>query len=68
MHPLAAIGLVLLTGIGWTVTVLTLLVVLAKSRQPPAAEARDNPLSDPGAPLAVSEQRLGSHSSSYDRR
>ena len=38
MHPLAAIGLVFLTGLAWMVTVLTLLIALAKDR-PPRAEA-----------------------------
>ncbi len=32
MHPLAAIGLVFLTGLAWILTVLTLLVSLAKTR------------------------------------
>ncbi|MGM9473481.1 hypothetical protein ACS5PJ_15940 [Pseudarthrobacter sp. YS3] len=37
MHPLAAIGLVLLAALAWTVTVLTLLIVLAKARRRPPA-------------------------------
>ncbi|MFC9772562.1 MULTISPECIES: hypothetical protein [unclassified Pseudarthrobacter] len=68
MHPLAGISLVLLTGIAWTVTVLTLLVVLAKSRRPPATESRDAPPSDPVASLVAMEGRPGRPSSSYDRR
>jgi hypothetical protein len=33
MHPLAAMGLVFLTGLAWMVTVLTLLIALAKHRR-----------------------------------
>jgi hypothetical protein len=38
MHPLAAIGLVFLTGLAWTVTVLTLLIALARSRRRPSVD------------------------------
>lgn len=40
MHPLAAIALVFLTGLAWTVTVLTLLIALAKDRPRARAEGR----------------------------
>lgn len=40
MHPLVAIGLVFLTAIAWTGTILTLLVALAKARRRPLTEAR----------------------------
>ncbi|WP_171027406.1 hypothetical protein [Pseudarthrobacter sp. NamE2] len=40
MHPLVAIGLVFLTGLAWTVTVLTLLIALAKDRRRPQTEVR----------------------------
>lgn len=40
MHPLAAIALVFLTGLTWMVTILTLLIALAKARRPPRAEVR----------------------------
>lgn len=40
MHPLWAIGLVFLTGLAWTVTILTLLIALAKARRRPPAEVR----------------------------
>ena len=33
MHPLAAIGLVFLTGLAWMVTILTLLIALSKDRR-----------------------------------
>jgi hypothetical protein len=41
MHPLAAIGLVFLTGLGWMATILTLLVALtrAKAKRPPLTGA-----------------------------
>ena len=39
MHPLVAIGLVFLTGLAWMVTVLTLLIALAKDRRRPRTEA-----------------------------
>ena len=32
MHPLAAIGLVFLTGLGWMATILILLVALARAK------------------------------------
>ncbi|QDG89052.1 hypothetical protein [Pseudarthrobacter sp. NIBRBAC000502770] len=32
MHPLAAIGLVFLTGLGWMATTLILLVALARAK------------------------------------
>lgn len=40
MHPLAAIGLVFLTGLAWMVTVLTLLIALAKDRRRTTTEVR----------------------------
>jgi hypothetical protein len=40
MHPLVAIGLVFLAAIAWTVTVLTMLIVLVKARRRPAAGVR----------------------------
>ncbi|WPU11147.1 hypothetical protein [Pseudarthrobacter oxydans] len=40
MHPLAAIGLVFLTGLAWMVTTLALLIALAKPRRQPPAEIR----------------------------
>jgi hypothetical protein len=40
MHPLVAIGLVFLAAIAWTVTVLTMLIVLVKARRRPPAEVR----------------------------
>lgn len=40
MHPLAAVGLVFLTGLAWMVTILTLLIALAKARRRPPAEIR----------------------------
>ena len=36
MHPLAAIVLVILTGLAWLGTTITLLVSLAKARRQPA--------------------------------
>jgi hypothetical protein len=38
MHPLVAIGLVFLAAIAWTVTILTMLIVLVKARRRPPAE------------------------------
>ena len=40
MHPLVAIGLVFLTAIAWTITILTMLIVLVKDRRRPPAEVR----------------------------
>ena len=40
MHPLVAIGLVFLAAIAWTVTILTMLIVLVKARRRPPAEVR----------------------------
>ncbi|WP_181037614.1 hypothetical protein [Arthrobacter sp. ZGTC412] len=40
MHPLVAIGLVFLAAIAWTVTILTMLIVLVKARRRPRAEVR----------------------------
>ncbi|MCD5344049.1 hypothetical protein LR392_17615 [Arthrobacter sp. AK04] len=40
MHPLVAIGLVFLTAIAWTVTILTMLIVLVKARRRPPAEVK----------------------------
>ncbi|MDQ0869536.1 hypothetical protein QFZ70_002009 [Arthrobacter sp. V1I9] len=33
MHPLVAIGLVFLAAVAWTVTILTMLIVLVKARR-----------------------------------
>lgn len=38
MHPLVAIGLVFLAAIAWTVTILTMLIVLVKARRRPPAD------------------------------
>jgi hypothetical protein len=38
MHPLVAIALVFLAAIAWTVTILTMLIVLVKARRRPSAE------------------------------
>jgi hypothetical protein len=38
MHPLVAICLVFLAAIAWTVTVLTMLIVLVKARRRPPAQ------------------------------
>ena len=54
MHPLVAIGLVLLTAIAWTVTILTMLIVLVKDRRRPPAEVRH---SLQGAEIQSSEER-----------
>jgi hypothetical protein len=40
MHPLVAIGLVFLAAIAWTVTVMTMLIVVVKAQRRPPAEAR----------------------------
>jgi hypothetical protein len=40
MHPLVAIGLVFLAAIAWTVTILTMLIVLVKARRRPPGEVR----------------------------
>jgi hypothetical protein len=40
MHPLVAIGLVFLAAIAWTVTILTMLIVLVKARRRPPAEVK----------------------------
>jgi hypothetical protein len=42
MHPLAAIALVFLSGLAWMVTVLTLLIALAKDRQRTPTEVRSD--------------------------
>ena len=51
MHPLAAIGLVFLTGLAWTVTVLTLLIAFAGARGRSTDEGRSQEIqsSDEGA-------------------
>ncbi|WP_165976905.1 hypothetical protein [Arthrobacter nitrophenolicus] len=50
MHPLAAIGLVFLTGLAWTVTVLTLLIALARARRrTDEGQSRESQSSDEGA-------------------
>jgi hypothetical protein len=46
MHPLAAIGLVFLTGLVWMATFLTLLIVLAKDRRRPPAETQKEVIPD----------------------
>lgn len=38
MHPLVGIALVFLAAIAWTVTVLTVLIVVVKARRRPPAE------------------------------
>lgn len=43
MHPLAAIGLVFLTGLAWMVTVVTMLVSLAKAKGRAMPEAGSSP-------------------------
>jgi hypothetical protein len=40
MHPFVAVGLVFLAAIAWMVTILTMLIVLAKARRQPPAEVR----------------------------
>jgi hypothetical protein len=40
MHPLVAIGLVLLASIAWMGTILTVLVAAVKARRQPLAEVR----------------------------
>ncbi len=40
MHPLAAIVLVILTGLAWLGTTITLLVSLAKARRQPPSRAQ----------------------------
>lgn len=54
MHPLAAIGLVLLTGLAWMVTVLALLIALAKDRRRTLTEVRR---ADQGVEAQTSEGR-----------
>ena len=42
MHPLLGIALVILAAIAWTVTILTMLIVLVKAqRRPPADVTRE---------------------------
>ncbi|MFC0483218.1 hypothetical protein [Pseudarthrobacter scleromae] len=40
MHPLVGIGLVFLAAIAWSVTILTMLIVLVKARRRPPAHVR----------------------------
>jgi hypothetical protein len=40
MHPLVAIGLVFLAAIAWTVTILTMLIVVVKARRQPPVQVR----------------------------
>ena len=40
MHPLLAIGLVFFAATAWTVTILTMLIILVKARRRPPAEVR----------------------------
>ena len=54
MHPLVAIGLVFLAAIAWTVTILTMLIVLVKDRRRPPAEVRH---ALQGAEIQSSEER-----------
>ncbi|WP_285314525.1 hypothetical protein [Pseudarthrobacter sp. fls2-241-R2A-168] len=54
MHPLAAIGLVFLAATAWTVTILTMLILLVKARRRPPAEARS---AVPGAAVQGSVER-----------
>ena len=42
MHPLVAIGLVFLAAIAWTVTILTMLIVLVKARSQQPAQVRSD--------------------------
>ena len=49
MHPLAAIVLVILTGLAWLGTTITLLVSLAKARRHPAV-AEDRVQGPQGGP------------------
>jgi hypothetical protein len=42
MHPLVAIGLVFLAAVAWTVTVLTMLIILVKARRRTPAEVRSD--------------------------
>jgi hypothetical protein len=46
MHPLVAIGLVFLGAIAWTVTVLTMLIVLVKARRRSPADVTSAVQSD----------------------
>ncbi|GKV70915.1 hypothetical protein AB0N33_02565 [Pseudarthrobacter oxydans] len=39
MHPLVAIVLVFLAAIAWTVTVLTMLIVVVRARRRPPSQA-----------------------------
>ncbi|MFB9651919.1 hypothetical protein [Pseudarthrobacter oxydans] len=43
MHPLVAIGLVLLAEIAWMVTILTMLIVLVRTRRRPQAHVSRAP-------------------------
>jgi len=47
MHPLAAIGLVLLTGLAWMGTILTLLIGLSRARRRSADEGRNEEIQRP---------------------
>jgi hypothetical protein len=51
MHPLVAIGLVFLAAIAWTVTILTMLIVLVKARRRP-------PVKVSGTVQGVGDQKL----------
>jgi len=50
MHPLAAIVLVILTGLAWLGTTITLLVSLAKARRQPPAVAEERVPGPKGGP------------------
>ncbi|MGN8131432.1 hypothetical protein [Arthrobacter sp. RC1.1 241] len=57
MHPLAAIGLVFLTGLAWMGTILTLLVALAKARRRPPADVKSGKIQ--GSDQRESQTSLG---------
>lgn len=61
MHPLAAIGLVFLTGLGWMATILTLRVALtrAKAKRPPLTGA-GSAAGDETPPQSENDQELTS--------
>jgi hypothetical protein len=42
MHPLVAIGLVFLAATAWSVTALTMLIVVVKARRRPRAQVRSD--------------------------
>lgn len=54
MHPLMAIALVFLAATAWTVTILTMLIVLVKARRRPSAEVSREV---PGPEVQSSDER-----------